>query len=220
MLPNIHILGIQGSGKGTQSALLVEKFALSYASSGNLFRERAAEGDEFGKEIASKMQAGKLLPNEYLYQTIENYLSSNPIINGFLGDGVIRSISQYDHLLPIWGRYNLEAPALVHLELTEEVALARIAQRQRDLEDMSKQEYHKVYGGKLAHRTDDNPSAIQERFALFHSMTKPVIARFEEEGRCVHISADQPIEKIHQEICNYLEKEYPSLTDNVAHKNA
>lgn len=211
MLPNIHILGIQGSGKGTQSALLVSKYSLNYASSGNLFRERAATGDQFGVNLGKILQEGHLIPNEFLVQTVEDYLVNHTIHQGFLGDGVIRTLTQYSELTPIWSNHNLEAPLLIHLQLREDVALDRIKQRQEELKDPTKHDYHLVYSGKLLRRTDDNPLAIRERFALFHTMTQPVIDLFERQERCVHISADLDIETIHLAICATLESHYPTL---------
>ena len=211
MLPNIHILGIQGSGKGTQSALLVTKFALNYVSSGNLFRERAAEADMFGLDLGKILHEGHLMPNEYLIQTVEDYLDNHTVLTGFLGDGVIRTLTQYTELNQVWKHHKLEAPLLIHLQLKEEVALDRIKHRQEELRDPSKHDYHLVYSGKLLHRTDDNPLAIRERFALFHKMTQPVINLFESQDRCIHISADQSIESIHAEICATLESHYPTL---------
>jgi adenylate kinase len=210
-LPNIHILGIQGSGKGTQSALLVKKYSLSYVSSGNLFRARAAEGDAFGTELGKELHAGRLIPNAYLVHTIEDYLTRHTVSKGFLGDGVIRTLEQYDDLCPVWDHHSLADPLLIHLQLSEEEALARIAHRREELNDPAKHDYHMVYSGKLLHRTDDNPLAIKERFALFHKMTLPVITLFEKKQRCIHISADQTIDEIHEVICDVLAQYYPHL---------
>jgi adenylate kinase len=215
MLPNIHILGIQGSGKGTQSALLVSKYSLNYVSSGNLFRERAARGDQFGINLGNVLREGHLIPNDFLVQTVEDYLDIHTIHTGFLGDGVIRTLTQYTELIPVWEHHELEVPLLIHLQLKEEVALDRIKHRQEELNDPTKHDYHLVYSGKLLHRTDDNPLAIRERFALFHKMTQPVIDLFEKQDRCIHISADQSIEAIHAEICSVLSSHYSF--QNVTH---
>lgn len=212
MIPNLHILGIQGSGKGTQSALLVKKYNFSYISSGNLFRLRSQVNDTLGHTIAEQLKQGHLMSDHLLFDVVEQYLNKEQIACGFLGDGVIRTASQYKGLQSIWQNHNLDTPLLIHLELTEEIALERIAHRTEDLADLSKLDYHKTYSGKLAHRTDDNPSAIQERFSLFHTMTTPVIERFKETNRCIDISANQSIEAIHQEICHNMARYYPEFS--------
>ena len=217
MLPNIHILGIQGSGKGYQSALLVERYAFNYLASGNLFRERSAVGDAFSQEITTLLKSGHLLPDSYLFRTVREYLAEHRRVKyGLLCDGVIRTLKQYHGLEPLWKRYKLDDPLLIHLRLSEAEAVKRTEQRRREQDDPSLQQHHLKYSGKLLQRTDDNPAAIKERFALYHTMTEPVIRRLEAEGRCIHINADANVEEIQAEICQNLEKLYPEL-HNVTH---
>jgi len=201
MLPNIHILGIQGSGKGTQSALLVEKFSFSYISSGELFRKRAAQGDAFGEELKAELTAGRLLEDRHLFQAIEDYLATTTITKGFLGDGVIRTTNQYHGLQKMWELHDLEQPLLIHLILSEEKAMQRIAHRQAELAKIG-----------TAKREDDTPEGIRQRFVHFHTLTEPVIQLFEEAGRCIHIDADQSVEEIHVQISTALRSLYPGLT--------
>jgi len=200
MLPNVHILGIQGSGKGTQSALLVEKFQFSYISSGELFRKRAAEGDAFAEEIKAELASGRLLEDRHLFQTVEDYLAHTSIKVGFLGDGVIRTINQYHGLQGTWGKYNLEQPLLIYLVLSEEIAMERIAHRQAEL----------AAGGTT--RADDTPEGIRQRFTHFHTLTEPVIDLFMQENRCISVKADRSVEAIHQEIVKALLDRYPTLS--------
>lgn len=211
MRPNIHILGIQGSGKGTQSALLVEKYRLNYLPSGNLFRERAEVNDQLGQEIKQALGRGHLLPDNYLIQTVIGYLESHQVQHGLLGDGVIRTVSQYDQLLTTWEHYQLESPFLVHLILDEATARERIAHREQEQIDQAKREYHLTYSGKLLRRNDSNHLAIEERFVLFHQLTTPVVQRFTEAGRCLDVSANQSVAAIQAEICQGLEQRYPTL---------
>jgi len=211
MLPNIHIIGIQGSGKGTQSARLVEKYHFNYLASGNLFRERAQKKDAFGQEIAHEMHAGHLIPNSYLYQVIREYLVEHRVKKGLLGDGVIRTIEQFYSLEPVWKQHKLDEPLLIHLLLSEEEAVRRIEHRKKEQEESEKRNYHLMYSGKLLHRTDDNPLAIKERFALFHKMTEPVIKTLEAEGRCITIDAGPSPDEVFASICAALEEHFPKL---------
>jgi adenylate kinase len=211
-LPNIHLLGIQGSGKGTQAALLVEAYAATYLASGNLFRQRASIDDEFGRAIATMMHAGQLLPNRYLLETVRQFLGEHQVHSFLLGDGIIRTLAQLHELVPIWQNFNLEAPLLINLDLSEDVARERVTKREQERDLAEKHDYHAVYSGKLIHRTDDNPQALEERFRLFRRMTEPIIAQFVAQGRCVTISADQSVESIQVHIRAGIASFYPQLS--------
>ncbi len=206
---NIHILGIQGSGKGTQSALLVERYKFLYLASGNLFRARAEKGDELARKIGAEMKAGRLLPDAYLYHTVIDTLHEQPYPSGILGDGVIRTIGQFNHLNPVWEMNGLDKPLLINLVLDEAHALERIKHREEVIAS-GNAELHKSFTGKLAHRADDNPQAIEERFQLFHTMTEPVIALFKDQGRCIEVDARVSIENIFSTICSGIEQYYPN----------
>lgn len=211
MLPNIHLLGIQGSGKGTQSALLVEKYNLTYLASGNLFRKRSQINDEFGGQIAKDLQKGLLLSDEQLIVTIEDYLEKNIPNRGVLGDGVIRSENQYQKLQTIWTKFSLDQPLLVHFILDEETALQRIQNRREEVLAGQNIPHHEKYSGKALHRTDDDLTSIHQRFNLYHEMTEPVIRLFEKNNRCIHIQANQSITDVRNEILSGIDNYYPNL---------
>jgi len=211
MLPNIHILGIQGSGKGTQSALLVEKYHLNYLGSGNLFRERSEVEDGFGRLLTKELTSGRLLPDAFLFHTVIDYLANHEVPVGLLGDGVIRTISQLEGLQGVWPRFGIGDPILIHLRLSEATALERIEHRKAEAEAAERLEHHRVFSGKLLHRTDDNPKALQERFATYHKMTEPIIKYFDDRYACLHLDAADSVEKISQEIGDYIEHRFPTL---------
>jgi len=217
MLPNLHILGIQGSGKGTQSAILEERFGLTYVSSGNLFRARAAQGGALGERIAGQLAKGTLLPDQLLAETIEDYLQNTQVERGFLGDGVMRTLQQKELLDPIWPAAGLQAPYLIHLQLSEAEALKRIEHRKQEAQAAERAAHYQRYGGKLLQRTDDNPTAIHERLALFHRMTEPLIAGFRESGSYFGVDAHQSIEAIAEQISTHISATFPELAAHESH---
>lgn len=196
VLPNIHIIGIQGSGKGTQSALIVERYGFDYLASGDLFRQRAVVNDAVGQEIANQMKAGRLLSDELLFKTVEYFLENHSISNGLLGDGVIRTLNQDNILAPLWSKYNLAEPIFINLVLSEESAITRIEQRKSEQLNPAKRSHHQKYGGKLLKREDDNDLAIHERFSLFHKLTEPVINKYIQKGRCININDEPDVETV------------------------
>lgn len=204
MLPNIHILGIQGSGKGTQSQLLIKSYGLLYLPSGQLFRERARIDDERGHEIDRMLRTGSLLPTSYLVEIVENHLKSNAGCSGLLGDGVIRSVEQYEIFEPIWNSYGYGEPFLINLQLDEATAIERIEHRRSELTKSPEQPRH-----------DDDPEAIRERFRLFREVTTPVIDTFQNNGRCVTIDAHGTIEQINADIRDAIDATYPTLRSSI-----
>lgn len=212
MLPNIHLLGIQGSGKGTQCAFLEKRLGLTYVASGDLFRARTAFDDDFAAQLKKELKKGHLLPTSYLLRTVRDFLENNPIENGLLGDGVIRTEEENEELMAVWSTYNLDPPFLIHLDLDEETAVQRIKHRKEEQKDPAKRVHLLKYGGKLLKRTDDNPQAISQRFILFHRMTKPVIQYFEQKNRCLHIDARKRVEEIHADMVREILLIYPNLS--------
>lgn len=194
--PNIHILGIQGSGKGTQSKLLVDRLNLTLLASGNLFRRRALESDKFAQHLSALLKTGDLLPDEDLLHIVQDFLAHQPIQVGLLGDGVIRTTTQYELLSPIWRANELAEPFLIHLKLDDETALNRIASRgiQDDIP-----------------REDTTPEAINRRIELFHTRTEPVLERFAEGGRLVTVDATQDISTVFSTLCDALAQHFPNL---------
>lgn len=212
LIPNIHLLGIQGSGKGTQSSLLVQALNLTYLPSGNLFRERAAVDDTLGRQIKEKLALGRLLGEDILFDTVKDFLDTHTIPRGLLCDGVTRTLDQYRVLESLWLEHNLSTPFIICLDLSDEDALERIEKReQRDKQDPALQTYHQIYSGKLLRRTDDNPNAIATRLALYHEMTEPLIAAATEAGQCVHVPANRDVDTIHREIVAIATRRFPEL---------
>lgn len=211
MRPNVHLLGIQGSGKGTQSALLLERFTATYLASGNLFRERAAIDDAFGRHLNTLMSDGHLLPDSLLIATVDHFLRSLPSHDLLIGDGIIRTLSQEQHLEPIWTCYGIEQPYLIYLELDEETALQRIKQRVEEATDPSKRSYHERFSGKLVKRADDNAQALEERFRLFYKNTEPIVEYFTHSKRCFKVDAHLSAADVSTKIIDHLTSLYPDL---------
>lgn len=194
LLPNLHILGIQGSGKGTQVAELVKQYGFTPISTGELFRQRAKVEDAYGQYVKRHLEEGELLTAEDLTQILENYLQTTPIATGILGDGVLRTVEQWGKLATLWPQYKLGEPMLIFLNLSEEVARERIAKR------------HGLEG-----RTDDLPKATERRLQLFHEKTMPVVELFQSHGRCVTIDASQEVATVTSEITKAIHSFFPEF---------
>ena len=204
---NIILIGIQGSGKGTQAKLLQQKFGWDHITTGDLFRQNLEQGTEVGLKAKAFMDRGELVPDEYVYQIVKNALTEAK--NGFILDGFPRNLEQSNFL-----KENIEIDKAVLLELSDNKAIERIVSRRNC--EKCKKDYNLLFkkpkvegicddcGGKIVQREDDNEVAINIRIEKFHNETKAVIEANEQAGKLVVVNADQPVEAIHQDIVKVL----------------
>ena len=200
---NIVLLGIQGSGKGTQSDLLVEKYGLVHITTGGLFRKNIKQETRLGKIAKSFIDKGELVPDEYAFEIVSQALSSAK--DGFILDGFPRNLEQAKFLM---SKFKIDTVFL--LELDEETAIKRILAR-RQCKNCKKvynilfqkpevENVCDVCGGELILREDDNKQAIKKRIEKFHHETEKVIELFKEQSNFITINAAQSLLAINKEI--------------------
>jgi adenylate kinase len=190
MLPNIHIFGIQGSGKDTQAALLASRFGLTHLSSGALLRKRSEIGDETSAEITAYLEKGQLVPLELLYLVIDQALEALTDTKGIVAAGITRTLEELEGLKVHWNSHGLDSPFGVLLDVSESVAFER---------------------AKLRHRADDTDEVLEARFALYHTETEPVLDTLKAAGRLITIDGEQSIEAVQVELLKAVE---PYLRDH------
>lgn len=190
MLPNLHVFGIQGSGKDTQASLIANEYGLTTLSSGALFRERMAMRDTVGTFIAQQIHAGNLLPDEFLFQVVENALRNLPIKQGIACSGIIRTVRQYETFEPLWKELGYDEPVGIFLEISDKVAEERALARKR---------------------SDDTPEALQKRFEAYHELTEPTIALMDKKDSLIRVNGDQPRDAVFKDILTALNKRLPDL---------
>lgn len=181
-------MGVQGCGKGTQAKKLAEKFKLSHISTGDLLRKEAAKQTELGKEIQETMKKGELVPDDLIYELLEEEIKSH---ESFIFDGFPRTKKQaevLDHLTKI--------DAIIHVDLTDEEAITRIKARVVTNKD-----------GKEVHRKDDTLKAAEKRIAIYHKQTKPLCAYFRDHHiPFLEIDGHQSIEDVFKDILKALKE--------------
>jgi adenylate kinase len=141
MWPNLHIFGIQGSGKDTQAAKLAQHYGLQHISSGDLVRARAHGGDEIAQQLDADLHKGRLIDDNILFALVDQKLRQ--LDGGIVGAGVIRTLTQHDHFSALWSSLNLDEPFAIELKISEELARERVFSRLR---------------------SDDTEEALRERF--------------------------------------------------------
>jgi adenylate kinase len=187
---NIVIFGAPGSGKGTQSDLLIEKYGLHHISTGDVLREQIANGTELGKTAESYISKGQLIPDELMIKVLKSVLENNTekTSKGVIFDGFPRTIPQAQALNELLKEYNTEIHAVVGLEVADNELVTRLINR-----------------GKQSGRSDDNLETITKRLEVYHNQTSPLRDFYVNEGKYRAIKGEGKVEEIFSTISNAID---------------
>ena len=167
---NIVIFGAPGSGKGTQSERIVEKFGINHISTGDVLRAEIKKGTELGKTAKGYIDQGQLLPDELIIDILASTLDSFKESKGVIFDGFPRTIAQAEALKKMLAERGQEVSVMLDLDVPEEELMTRLIKR-----------------GQESGRADDNEETIKKRLVVYHSQTAPLIDWYQNEGKYQHI---------------------------------
>jgi len=156
---NIALFGPPGAGKGTQSKMLLEKYNLTYISTGDMLRQEISEGTKLGLQAKSVIERGGLVSDEIIVQLIEKRIVENTNSNGILFDGFPRTTVQAYILDGLMLRLKTSLTCMVSLEVPEDELVRRMMER-----------------SKISGRSDDTEEVIQFRLKEYENKTKPAIS--------------------------------------------
>lgn len=183
---NIILFGPPGSGKGTQSEKLVDKYGLIHLSTGNLLREEIANKTKLGLEARNFMDNGQLVPDSVVIGMIRSAIANNPQARGFLLDGFPRTVAQAEALDELLAENHAEINAVLALEVSEQELIGRLLNR-----------------GKTSGRSDDvNEEVIRSRITEYENKTSPVAAYYEQFDKVVRVKGEGDIDSIFEALCN------------------
>jgi adenylate kinase len=126
---NIALFGPPGAGKGTQSKLLLEKYNLTYISTGEILREEIAQQSKLGMQAKAYIDKGELAPDEIIVQIIEEKINMNPETDGLLFDGFPRNIVQAYILEGLLQKMNTSLNCMLSLEVEKDELIKRLEKR-------------------------------------------------------------------------------------------
>jgi adenylate kinase len=197
----VILLGIQGSGKGTQAARLAESLGVAHVDVGELLRERVAQDDALGKKIKALMDKGKLVPDSISNRIVKEAIEDAP---GWILDGYPRDVAEAEYLDGI-----AEVEHVIFLEISDKLAIERLSKRRvcgkcHAISDASKKTCP-ACGGKLVHRDDDKPAAITKRLEVFHDVTEPLTEYYRVRGILHRIDASGSVDKVFKNVLAILE---------------
>lgn len=188
---NIALFGPPGAGKGTQSKLLIEKYNLTYISTGDILRDEIAQGTALGKEAKTIIDRGQLVPDEIIVQIIEKKVTVNLDTRGILFDGFPRTVVQAYILEGLLLKMNTSLTCMLSLEVPRDELINRMLER-----------------GKTSGRADDNKEIIHFRLQEYENKTKPVAAFYQEKQKYFPIKGVGELEDIFKALCHTIDQTF------------
>jgi len=177
---NLILFGPPGSGKGTQSEYLVDKYGLIHLSTGNLLRKEIADKTPLGLEAKNFIDKGQLVPDEVVIGMIDSSLDLHKNAGGFLFDGFPRTVAQAQALDRLLSLKKTEIHIVLALEVSEEELVQRLLNR-----------------GKTSGRSDDNSeSVIRDRFKVYNNETAPVADYYKKAHKFKSIKGEGSVDEI------------------------
>lgn len=187
---NLILFGPPGSGKGTQSDKLVEKYGLKHLSTGNLLRQEIADKTPLGMEAKSFIDKGQLVPDEVVIGMVDSFFELNKGAKGFLFDGFPRTAAQATALDKLLDLKETGIAAVLALEVGEEELVKRLLNR-----------------GKTSGRSDDtNEEVIRKRFAVYSSETSAVAEHYKAAHKFQSIKGEGTVDDIFKALCAAIDK--------------
>ncbi|MED7819105.1 MULTISPECIES: adenylate kinase [unclassified Francisella] len=214
----IILLGAPGAGKGTQAKIIEQKYNIAHISTGDMIRETIKSGSQIGNELKKVLDAGQLVSDEFIIEIVKDRISKDDCKNGFLLDGVPRTIAQAEQL----DKLGINIDYIVEVDVANELLIERITGRR--VHPASGRTYHTKFnppkvadkdditGEALITRTDDNEDTVRERLSVYHQQTAKLIDFYRnfssnntKTPKYIKVNGDQAVEKVSQDIFNNID---------------
>lgn len=164
---NIVMFGAPGSGKGTQSEVLIKTYGLFHISTGDVLRDHIKRGTALGKTAQEYINQGQLIPDELMVNILASVMDDNKDVaaKGVIFDGFPRTIPQAEALEEMLQQRGTKVSAVIGLDVPEEILIGRLLNR-----------------GKESGRSDDNLETITSRLEVYNNQTAPLKAFYAQKG--------------------------------------
>lgn len=188
----IHLVisGPPGSGKGTQAALIAEKYDWKHISTGAVLRDAIKKGTPLGKIAKQKIDYGNFVSDDIANRIIQEFLDENKDVNGFIFDGYPRTLSQAKIYEKMLASLNIKMGGFLLLNVEERLLTERLIAR-----------------SKKSKRVDDGDlSIIQHRFEIYHKRTEPLKKYYFERDLLYNIDGNDSVDKVFDELYHNIDK--------------
>jgi adenylate kinase len=187
---NLILFGPPGSGKGTQSDKIVDKYGLKHLSTGNLLRQEIADKTPLGLEAKSFIDKGQLVPDEVVIGMVDSFFDQHKNARGFLFDGYPRTVAQAEALDKLLQLKKTGIETVLFLNVDEEELIKRLVNR-----------------GKTSNRSDDMDENVQRnRQKVYRNETLPVADYYKKQSKVVDVKGMGTVEEIFQSLCKVIDK--------------
>ena len=185
---NIVLFGPPGSGKGTQSEKIIDRYGLVHISTGDLLREEVAAQTDLGMEAKAIMDRGELVSDRIVIGMIRKKLEEHQDGPGFIFDGFPRTVEQARDLRKALSDYDEQVSVMISLEVPREELVKRLLNR-----------------GKETGRSDDNMETINKRIDVYNNQTIPVSHYYSKMHKHAPVEGVGSIEKIFERIVEVID---------------
>lgn len=221
---NILIFGPNGSGKGTQGAIVQKKFGVPHIETGVIFRQNISGGTELGKKAKAYIDKGELVPDEITVPMILNRLKEDDCKKGWLLDGFPRNLAQAEALYEALEKEGIDLDYVIEIELDRQTSKNRIMGRRLCANDNNHPNniyidaikpaekdggfVCRVCGGALSARADDqDEAAIGKRHDIYYDTktgTTAAINYFKERVKVIGVNGLPGVKEVSEELLSKL----------------
>ena len=186
---DVLLLGVQGSGKGTQARRIASEYGLAHIATGDMLRAAMNDGTPLGRRVKPIYDAGELVPDDLMIDLIRERLEAPDTEPGFILDGFPRTMPQAEALDSVLSEIERPLSVVFELQVPDEVAIGRLHKRAQE-----------------EGRPDDTAEAIAKRIDLYHRETEPLVSHYRLAGNLVGIHGDRSENEVFAEIQQALDQ--------------
>lgn len=218
---DLILFGPPGAGKGTQGALLEQRFGVHRLSTGDMLREARRTRTPLGLKAQRFMDAGELVPDDVILGMVRDVLGTDAAANGVLFDGFPRTLAQAEALDALLDHLGRPLDAVIVLDIDDETLIKRLDARvycercgavyNRYFDPPPSEDSCGECGGELTQRPDDAPETVRKRLDVYRAQTEPLLEYYERSPIVVeHVDGTRPVDEVHNDVQALLVNLHPA----------